>query len=79
MNAKYTYWYLEPSDKPPFKKRKRFTRGRYIETTEPTGCFGFRYAIFHNRASDVWIPTFDLTDETREAIAQMESQKVMAA
>ena len=64
----YTYFYVDPSDHPPFKKRVRFTRGKFVCITEPTGGFGFRYAVFANRASEVYVPVHDLTPETKCAI-----------
>lgn len=71
---RYTYKYVEPSVEPPFKKMIRFTRGRYVSTTEPCGPFGFRYAVFQNRASEVLIPWHDLTPETKAAIAKAEGK-----
>lgn len=65
---KYTYRYTEPSVIPPFKTRIRYTRGRYLRTTESTGVFGFRYAVFATRAREVWIPLHDLTPESKAAI-----------
>lgn len=59
----------------PFKKIVRFTRGRYLYTTEPMGPFNFRYAVFHNQASEVLIPLHDLTPETKEAIKKIDSEK----
>lgn len=66
---RYTYKYVEPSARPPFRSRIRFTRGQYVKTTEPCGPFGFRYAVFRNRRSEVLIPIHDLTPETKAAIA----------
>jgi hypothetical protein len=74
----YTYYFIEPSTRTPFKKKLRRTRGEYIKTTEPMGCFGFRYAIFRNRASDVLIPTHDLTKETKAAIDAIDSTREYA-
>lgn len=65
----YTYYYVKPSAVLPFKRIIRRTRGKYCGTTEPIGAFGFRYAIFRNRRSEVLVPTHDLTPETRTAIA----------
>jgi hypothetical protein len=66
----YTYRYTIPSGSPPFKTIIRRTRGKYVRTTEPSGVFGFRYAVFQNRASEVWVPVHDLTPETKAAIAE---------
>ena len=71
---RFTYNYVEPSVTGPFKKRVRFTRGRYVKTTEPLGTFGFRYAIFRNRASEVLIPLHDLTPETKAALAAADKE-----
>ena len=66
----YTYRYLVPGATLPFRKIIRRTRGRFTRITEPTGTFGFRYAIFQNRAGEVWIPIHDLTNETKAAISE---------
>jgi hypothetical protein len=71
---KYTYRWIEPSGKPPFKKRIRFTRGRFVGWTEPTGLANVRYAMFENRASRLYIPVYDLTPETKAAIGESPSQ-----
>ena len=63
----YTYHIVEGIE-PPFKKRIKRTFGRYIKTTDPCGAFGFRYAIFRNKSSELWIPTHDLTLETKERL-----------
>jgi hypothetical protein len=73
---KYTYRFIDPGViGPPFKKRIRFTRGKYLRTTQPMGPFEFRYAIFVNRSSEVMIPIHDLTDESKAAIALQEVTK----
>lgn len=64
----YTYKVTLPSVTPPFKTIIRRTRGAFVKVTEPTGCFGFRYAIFRNRASEVWVPIHDLTTESKAAL-----------
>lgn len=71
-STRYTYKWVEPSCTPPFKKSIRYTRGRYVCTTDPCGPFGFRYAVFRNKSSEVWVPVHDLTDETKVAIAKAE-------
>jgi hypothetical protein len=65
---RYTYFYVEPSDKPPFKKRIRYTKGKFERITEPMGVFGFRYAMFRNTTNVVMAPIHDLTPETKQAI-----------
>lgn len=61
----YTYKHVEPSVRPPFKTKIRRTRGEFVKVTGPCGVYGFRYAIFKNRASEIWIPVHDLTTETK--------------
>ena len=68
----YTYRFIPPSAKPPFRTVIRRTRGSYSHTTEPCGPIGFRYAVFRNRSSEVWVPVHDLTEESRAAIANAE-------
>jgi hypothetical protein len=66
---RFTYKVVEPSTTPPFKTRIAYTRGQFVEITEPIGAFGFRYAVFRNRRSEVLVPVHDLTEETRRAIS----------
>jgi len=68
MKKSYSYWHVKPSVKPPFEKVKRHTYGKFSHITQPMGVFGFRYAVFTNRRSEVLVPTHDLTPETRAAI-----------
>jgi len=65
---RYTYNYVKPSATPPFKTRIRWTNGRFSHITDECGAFGFRYAVFLNRASEVWVPVHDLTPESRAII-----------
>lgn len=44
------------------------TRGTFAGYTGPYGCFGFNYAIFRNKATEVLIPTHDLTQATKARI-----------
>jgi len=67
---KYTYKWIDPSDKPPFTKRIRWTRGTFSGWTPPTGLVNVPYAVFRNRASEVLIPLYDLTPETLAAIGK---------
>ncbi|MCL4538014.1 MAG: hypothetical protein M1378_00165 [Bacteroidetes bacterium] len=53
----------------------RFTKGKYIETTEPMGVFRFRYAVFRNQRSEVLVPVHDLTPETKKAIREIEQSR----
>ena len=70
----YTYVYVEPGVKPPFKKIVKRTRGKLVRVTEPCGCFGFRYAVFRNLRSEVWVPTHDLTPETAAAVKSFQQR-----
>lgn len=65
---RYTYRFTKPAVAPPFKTVIRFTRGTFDRITPPCGAFEFSYAVFRNKASEVWIPLHDLTTETRKAI-----------
>jgi hypothetical protein len=64
----YTYFHIEPSAAPPLKKTIKRTRGKFHSITEKTGVFGFRYAVFVNRSSEVYVPVHDLTPETKQRI-----------
>ena len=65
---RYTYKYVEPSTAGPFVARIRYTRGRFSGWTKPMGFLNVRYAVFRNRASELLIPEYDLTAETKAAI-----------
>ena len=67
---RYTYKWIKPSSNPPFIKRIRFTRGKFCGWTPPMGLVNVPYAIFRNRASEVLVPIYDLTPETRAAIGE---------
>jgi len=60
-------------------KPKR-TRGRFAGWTQPTGLLQVRYAIFRNRYSDILVPEYCLTPETRLAVeAITAAEKLLAA
>ncbi|MDO8357297.1 MAG: hypothetical protein Q7U76_12980 [Nitrospirota bacterium] len=65
--AKYTYNSVDPRVF-PFKKTVRFTRGEFAGWTPPMGIVNARYAIFRNKATELLIPVYDLTKETKERI-----------
>ena len=46
----------------------RWTAGRFIGWSEPTGPLCAPYAGFQRKASMLWIPKYLLTAETREAL-----------
>jgi len=69
----YTYKYVEPG-LPPYKTVIRHTRGKFSRVTEPMGPFNFRYAVFVNRMSEVFIPLHDLTTETHEQLKFLYGQ-----
>ena len=61
MPPKYTYRdFVNP-------KKKCWTRGTFIAWTQdgPLNAWG---AFFHRRASDLWIPEYLLTPETRKML-----------
>ena len=45
-------------------KRERFTRGRFVKWSEPTGLLATRYAIFATRRGEVIVPFYLLTAES---------------
>ena len=47
------------------------TRGEFSGWTQPTGLLHARYAIFKNPKSDVLVPEYLLTTETRERINEV--------
>ena len=63
----YTYFHVN-TGLPPYRKTIKRTRGKFWGITKPTGPFKFRYAVFDNRASRLYIPLHDLTPETKAAI-----------
>lgn len=65
--AKYTYYAVD-SSMFPSKKKVRFTRGTFAGWTSRMGVANVRYAIFRNTATELLIPVYDLTKETKEAI-----------
>jgi len=50
----------------------RFTRGRFEGWTPGTGIIGAKYAIFRTKATEVLIPEYLLTQDTRAAIKAAE-------
>lgn len=71
----YTYFVTESAKGdglPPYKKTMKRTRGEYSHTTGPIGCFGFCYAIFRNKSSEVLVPVHDLTPATARAIFDLQ-------
>lgn len=65
--GRYTYNYVDPG-MGPFKKRVRFTRGKFAGWTPRMGIANVPYAIFRNKATELLIPVYDLTKETKERI-----------
>ena len=63
----YTYYHVN-TGLPPYRKTVRRTRGRFTRITDNIGDFGFRYAVFVNRSSELWIPLHDLTPGTKARI-----------
>jgi hypothetical protein len=60
MKTKYTYRDFET-------KKPRWTRGQFREWTEPTGLLNVRYAVIDRERSELFIPEYCLTPETRRA------------
>ena len=65
--AKYTYYHVDPRVF-PYKKKVRFTRGEFAGWTPRMGIANVRYAIFRNKVTELLIPVYDLTKETKEAV-----------
>lgn len=65
--AKYTYNSVDPRVS-PYKKKVRFTRGTFAGWTPPMGLVKVPYAIFRNKATEILIPVYDLTKETKARI-----------
>jgi len=47
----------------------RRTKGKFCGWTEPMGILNVRYAIFRNRCSEILVPIYCLTKETKERIS----------
>lgn len=75
--TKHTYFWIDPSSHPPLDKQIRYTRGRFVKMTKPMGLLKVPYALFQNRRSQVYIPEYDLTPETKAAIALAEREPDM--
>ena len=52
----------------------RFTRGRFEGWTPGTGIIGAKYAIFRTKATEVLIPEYLLTKETKAILAKAEGR-----
>jgi len=65
MKTRYYYHHRPPTVSGPFLTVVRHTRGTFTHVTPPCGTFGSCYAVFQNRASEVWVPVHDLTKETK--------------
>jgi hypothetical protein len=48
--------------------KPKWTRGRFAFWTEPTGLLNVRYAVIHRERSDILIPVYCLTAESKRAI-----------
>lgn len=66
---RYTYRWIDPKTwKPGVKPVIRFTRGTFAGWTAPMGLANVPYAMFRNRSSELFIPIYDLTPETKAKI-----------
>ena len=52
----------------------RRTRGKFAGWTRQTGALNARYARFRNRYSEVLVPDYCLTPETRRAIREVNGE-----
>jgi hypothetical protein len=68
----YTYRYRDPRVIGPCEVKVKHTRGCFDGWTEKMGIAHVRYAIFRNQASELLIPEYDLTPETKLAIGKEE-------
>ena len=69
----YTYRYIDPNNlEPPFHTKTRRTYGTFVRMTGPMGIPNVPYAIFRTRCGELLIPEYDLTSETKAAIAKAE-------
>jgi len=68
----YSYFWIDPKSHPPYHKQIRHTRGQFVRMTPPMGIANVPYAVFRNRRSEWLIPEYDLTPQTRAAIAEAE-------
>jgi hypothetical protein len=69
----YTYKFVNPRVF-PYKTTIRKTHGQYVETSQPMGSFGFRYAVFRTPYKFFYVPVHDLTEETKQAIAHADGK-----
>jgi hypothetical protein len=53
----------------------RQTQGRFVGWTAPTGLLGARYAIFARPRSQILVPEYLLSPESKTAIAKAEGRK----
>ena len=56
----------------------KHTRGKFARWSEPTGPLSTRYAIFENPKGIVAVPSYLLTKETRDKIAEISEKAVNA-
>lgn len=52
--------------------KQRWTRGNFVGWTESTGLLNARYAIFQRPRSDLLVPEYLLTKESKQTIANGE-------
>jgi len=66
----YTYKWIQPSCSPSWTTKIRSTRGTFAGWTGKTGLLKVHYAVFRNRRSELLIPIYDLTAETKERLGK---------
>ena len=52
------------------KHRIRFTRGHFVQWTQPMGLANVPYAVFVTRSREILVPKYDVTPETLQQIGQ---------
>lgn len=62
--TKYTYRDI-------ITKKIRYTTGKFIGWTEPTGLLSVKYAVFRRQKTDLIVPEYLLTPETKELINEI--------
>ena len=52
----------------------RFTKGRFDGWTPGTGIIGAKYAIFRTKATEILVPEYLLTKETKDQITHADER-----
>jgi len=54
--------------------KTRFTRGKFVGFTQPTGLLAARYAIFARKSDNVLVPEYLLTARTKDVLNKGATQ-----